>query len=318
MTEVEKITKIQELTYELKVEDVMTKEVVTVSSEKAIYELRDILKEKSISGTPVINKGEMVGIISIEDFIKCLAHGKMDARIEDKMSREIETLYTDEPLVHAVRKFDQYGFGRFPVIDRNNGKLVGIISKGDIIEGLLKKLEIDYHEEEIHRYRASHIFEDIVADNATLIFRYNVMGQNFDRAGEAASGLKRTLYRLGIKPDIVRRAAIATYEAEMNVVVFTDGGEIVASVEPHRIKIEARDNGPGIPNIEQAMQPGFSTATERIRELGFGAGMGLPNVKSFTDEMKITSEAGKGTNIETIIYLKGKKSVEHKRYSERA
>jgi CBS domain-containing protein/anti-sigma regulatory factor (Ser/Thr protein kinase) len=303
MAEDKKYTKIQELTYELKVGNVMTKKVVTVSPKKTIYKLRNILHTKRISGTPVVDKGKLVGIISTEDFMKCLAKGETNIPVEERMTKKVETLYADEPLVHAVRKFDQYGFGRFPVIERGKGKLVGIITKGDIIKGLLKKLEIDYHKEEIHRYRASHIFEDIVADRTTLTFHYNVVGEDFNRAGESASGLKRTLFRLGIQPDSVRRAAIAAYEAEMNIVVFTDGGKLTVSVETHRIKIEASDSGPGIPDIEQAMQPGFSTAPEWIRELGFGAGMGLLNIKNCADKMNLTSKVGKGTHLEAIIYL---------------
>jgi len=303
MAEDKKYTKIQELTYELKVGNVMTKKVVTVSPQKTIYKLRNILRTKLISGTPVVDKGKLIGIISIEDFMKCLAKGERNIPVEERMTKNVKTLYVDEPLVHAVRKFDQYGFGRFPVIERGKGKLVGIITKGDIIKGLLKKLEIDYHKEEIHRYRASHIFEDIVADRTTLTFHYNVVGEDFNRAGESASGLKKTLFRLGIRPDSVRRAAIAAYEAEMNIVVFTDGGKLTVSVETHRIKIEASDSGPGIPDIEQAMQPGFSTAPEWIRELGFGAGMGLLNIKNCADKMNLTSKVGKGTHLEAIIYL---------------
>lgn len=296
-------TKIQELTYELKIGDVMTKKVVTLSPKKTIYELREILRADRISGAPVVDRGKLIGLISIEDFIKCLAEGEMDAIIEDKMTNKVEVLYADEPLVHAVKKFDQYGFGRFPVIERGRGKLVGIITKGDIIKGLLKKLEIDYHEEEIYRYRASHIFEDIVADRTTLTFQYDVKGKDFDIAGESASKLKRALHRLGIRPDAVRRAAIAAYEAEMNIVIFTDGGKLTASVRPDRIKLEASDSGPGIPDIEQAMRPGFSTAPEWVRELGFGAGMGLLNIKNCADKMDLTSEIGKGTHLEAIIYL---------------
>ena len=208
MEETRKTTKIQELTYELKIKDVMTKNVETVSSKMSIYSLRDILQNKRISGVPIVNDNELVGLISIEDFIKCLEQGEMDALIEDKMTKNIKTLYADEPLVHAVMKFEKYGFGRFPVISRKDKKLVGIITKSDIIKGVLKKLETAYYDEEERRYRASHIFNDIVADELFLKFQYFVEGKNFDKAGEAATGLKKTLYRLGISPEIVRRVAI--------------------------------------------------------------------------------------------------------------
>ncbi|MCK4700737.1 MAG: CBS domain-containing protein, partial [Bacteroidales bacterium] len=230
-------SKIQELTYELKIEDVMNKDIETIRSTVPVCVLRDVLKEKRISGVPVVNEDKLVGIISIEDFIKCMEQGKLVDLIETRMTKNIETLYADEPLVHAVTKFEKYGFGRFPVISRKDRKLVGIITKSDIIKGVLKKLETVYLDEEERRYRASHIFNDIVADKVFLKFQYHVKGKNFDRAGEAATGLKKTLYRLGLSPEIVRRVAISTYEAEINIVAFTDGGEIIAYIDPHQIKI---------------------------------------------------------------------------------
>ena len=296
-------TKIQELTYELKIQDVMSKNIETVGSKIPVSHLRDVLYNKRISGVPVVNNDELVGIISIEDFIKCLEQEEMDALIEDKMTKNIKTLYADEPLVHAIMKFEKYGFGRFPVISRKDKKLEGIITKSDIIKGILKKLETAYHDEEERRYRASHIFNDIIADEVFLKFQYFVEGKNFDRAGEAATGLKKTLYRLGLSPEIVRRASISTYEAEINIVAYTEGGEIVAYIDPHQIKIIITDKGPGIPDIKKAMEPGFSTAPGWVRELGFGAGMGLPNIKKFTDKMTLRSTIEKGTHLEIIIKL---------------
>ncbi len=302
-----KITKVQELAYELKVEQAMTKNVIKVHPKNRMGELREILRANRISGTLVVDKDKLVGIVSIEDFIKCLANGEIDTFIENKMTENVETLYADEPLIHAVNKFNKHGFGRFPVIERDNGKLVGIITKSDIIKTLLKELETNYHEEEIHRYRASHIFEDIIADKTTLIFEYNIAGQDFKRAGESASELKKSLDRLGIHPQILRRVAIATYEAEMNIVIFTSGGRITAYVKPDEIRVEAIDTGPGILDVEQAMQPGFSTASPKAQEWGFGAGMGLPNIKKCADNMYINSAVGKGTKLEAIIYTGGKK-----------
>ncbi|MCK4449799.1 MAG: ATP-binding protein, partial [Anaerolineae bacterium] len=203
----------------------------------------------------------------------------------------------------AVNRFARYGFGRFPVVDKK-GRLVGILTRGDIMQGLLKKLEVEYHEEEIHRYRASHIFEDIVSDRTSIILHYDVVARDLDHAGEASSNIKRALSRLGASPQIVRRVAIATYEAEMNVILHTDeGGEIWAEVRPEQIMIRVVDTGPGIPDVEQAMQPGFSTAPEWIRELGFGAGMGLTNIQRFADEMRLESPGGKWTSLEVVVYL---------------
>ncbi len=299
-----KFSKVQELVYELKVSNAMRQNIITTIPHASMSELGEVLRSNRISGTPVIKDDKLVGIISIEDFIKWLAEGAGDCPVKDKMTTDVDTLYADEPLVHAVGKLEQTGFGRFPVVDRKNGKLVGIITKGDIIERLLQKLEIDYHEEEIHRYRASHIFEDIIADKVSLTFRSYVKGKDFDQAGEASSRVKKTLERLGIHPQIVRRAAIASYEAEMNVVIYTKGGKITVMVQPDKIHIDVEDTGPGIVDVQKAMEPGYSTASEWVRELGFGAGMGLVNIKKCADEMDLTSEVGKGTHLKIRIDIK--------------
>jgi CBS domain-containing protein/anti-sigma regulatory factor (Ser/Thr protein kinase) len=297
------ITKLQDLAYELRVEQAMTRDVISVSPDTTMAEFREVLRVNRISGAPVVEAGRMIGIISIEDLIKAVAAGEMSARVDRKMTSNPTTLYADEPLVHAVSRFSQLRFGRFPVINRQ-GDLVGIITPGNIAQAMLKRLEIDYHEEELHRYRASHIFEDIIADDIALVFGYRIAAGDIFRAGEASSGMRKTLSRLGVHPQLIRRAAVATYEAEMNIVIFTDGGEIVAEVRPDRIRIEALDKGPGIPDIEQAMQPGYSTAPTWVQEMGFGAGMGLPNIQACADDMQLESKAGIGTHLEIVIYIR--------------
>ena len=297
------VTKLQELAYELKVEHAMTREVISVLPECTMAEFREVLRVNRISGTPVVSGARMVGIVSIEDLIKALAAGEVRATVAERMTPDPVTLYADEPLVHAVSKFTRLRYGRFPVVNRD-GELIGVITQGDVARAMLRRLEVDYHEEEIHRYRASHIFEDIIADDLALVFGYRIIARDFTRAGEAASGLRRTLSRLGMHPQVIRRVAVATYEAEMNVVIFTDGGEIVAEVRPHQIRIEVLDKGPGIPDIEQAMQPGYSTAPQWVQEMGFGAGMGLPNIRDCADEMQLESTPGVGTHLTVMINLR--------------
>lgn len=304
MSNEKKITKVQELIYELKVYDAMKKDIIHARPNTLMSELREMLRSNRISGTPIVEGDKLVGIISIEDFIKWLAEGGEDCPIEDRMTRSVKTLYADDPLVHAVGKLDKLGFGRFPVIDRETGSLLGVITKGDIIESLLRELEINYHEEEIHRYRASHIFEDIIADKTTVTFKYIVKGGDFNQAGEVSSGLRKTLTRLGIDPQIVRRAAIASYEAEMNVVFYADGGELSIRVQPDKIQIHVTDSGPGIADVSQALEPGYSTAPEWVRNLGFGAGMGLCNIKKCADKFEIDSTVGKGTRLKICINMK--------------
>jgi CBS domain-containing protein/anti-sigma regulatory factor (Ser/Thr protein kinase) len=297
------VTRLHELVYELKIAEVMTRDVVTVTPQTSMAELRDILRNHRISGTPVMENGELVGIISIEDLIKALAAGEMDVVVGEKMTRDPMALCADDRIVLAVDRFTRSGFGRFPVVDER-GKLVGILTQGDITRGLLKKLEVEYHEEEVRRYRASHIFEDVVSDRTSIFLHYDVVARDFDHAGGASSRIKRALEHLGFSPQIVRRAAIAAYEAEMNIIIHTDeGGELMVDVRPEQIVIRATDTGPGIPDIERAMQPGFSTAPEWIREMGFGAGIGLSNIRRCTDEMRLESPLGTRTSLEAVIYL---------------
>jgi CBS domain-containing protein/anti-sigma regulatory factor (Ser/Thr protein kinase) len=297
MLERSRFSKLRELVYEVKVEDVMTREVVSVEPDCPVRELRELLKNHRISGLPVVQHGELVGIISIEDFIKCLWNGELDAKVAQRMTTSVEVLFADEPVIHAVQKFERSGYGRFPVLDRGTRRLVGILTKGDIISGLLRQLEREYLAREQERAPQKPLFRGLVADSASIRLCYRVAGRDFNRAGAAASALKSTLYRIGIDRDVVRRAAIATYEAEMNIVIFTDGGEIESQITPEAITVLARDQGPGIPDVQKALQPGFSTAPDWVRELGFGAGMGLNNMQKCADRMDIRSQVGRGTEV---------------------
>ncbi len=132
---------------------------------------------------------------------------------------------------------------------------------------------------------------------------YQVDGEDFQRAGEASVALKRTLKQLGMDAAIIRKIAIAMYEAEINMVIHADGGCIDVDISPSQIIVVLKDSGPGIPDIDLAMKAGYSTATHQIRELGFGAGMGLPNMKKYSDELQVQSEVGVGTTVTITINL---------------
>ena len=135
----------------------------------------------------------------------------------------------------------------------------------------------------------------------SLPLHFTVLGDDFTCAGEASSKVKNKLKQLGYNSEAIRRAAIAMYEGEINMVIHGGGGEIFVEVYPDHIKME--DKGPGIENIEQAMQEGYSTAPANVRALGFGAGMGLPNIKKYTDSLHIESEVGKGTTIYMTVQV---------------
>ena len=142
-----------------------------------------------------------------------------------------------------------------------------------------------------------------MSDSAVKL-HFDIDAEDFTAAGEASSGVKKTLTRLGVDPDVIKRVSIAMYEAEINAVIHANGGAADVEITPERVKIVISDNGPGIPNIEKAMTPGWSTASNLVREMGFGAGMGLPNMKRYTDEMYVESEEGVGTKVTLIVYIK--------------
>ncbi len=133
---------------------------------------------------------------------------------------------------------------------------------------------------------------------------YEVSGEDFTRAGEASSAVKKRLKSLGYNPDAIRRIAIAMYEAEINMVIHADGGFCDVDIYPDRVEILLSDHGPGIPDVEKAMQEGYSTAPDNVRSLGFGAGMGLPNIKKYSDEMRIETTIGVGTNLYLTVKVK--------------
>lgn len=139
--------------------------------------------------------------------------------------------------------------------------------------------------------------------SSTLDLRYHVPSDDFTRAGEASSNVKSKLKHMDISPDIVRRVAIAMYEGEINMVIHAHGGEITVSISPDCITMVLADVGPGIPDIELAMREGYSTAPDSVRQLGFGAGMGLANMKKSTDEMEIDTRLGEGTTVTMRIFV---------------
>lgn len=138
-----------------------------------------------------------------------------------------------------------------------------------------------------------------------ITFHYTISGDDFTRAGEASSDVKNKLKMMGVDNNVIRKVAISMYEGEINMVIHANGGNITVSITDSNIKLVLADQGPGIKDIAQAMQEGYSTAPEEVRSLGFGAGMGLPNMKKYSDDMSIESEVGVGTTVTMNIRLNG-------------
>ena len=135
-----------------------------------------------------------------------------------------------------------------------------------------------------------------------LTLHYEVPGDDFTRAGEASSDVKRKLKQLGYNPEAIRKVAIAMYEGEINMVIHAGGGEAIVDIDPRQVHVVLRDHGPGIPDVEKAMEEGLSTAPDNVRNLGFGAGMGLPNIKKYTDEFRIDTTVGEGTTLTMTVF----------------
>jgi CBS domain-containing protein len=275
----------------IKVKEIMNTDIVKVTPYHDMKSIQEIMRIKRIDGLPVVNEvGRMIGLVTVENVISALVAGDLRAPCEKYMVKEPKFLSPEDSLYTALKLFRQYRFGRFPIVN-NNGEVVGILSTKDIA---LKLLGVE--ESEIAIEKKSEV--------EPLILEYPVLGGDFTSAGIASSSVKKALQQLGVDPSIIRKVAIVTYEAEMNIVIHAYRGVLRVSLSPEVIEITAEDEGPGIPDIELAMQPGYSTAPDNIREMGFGAGMGLPNIKNCSDDLKIDSIVGKGTKLVSKIYLR--------------
>jgi CBS domain-containing protein/anti-sigma regulatory factor (Ser/Thr protein kinase) len=299
----EHITRVEELSYELKIAEVMSRELKKLTTEMKMRDALELLRQERISGAPVLYDDQLVGILSMEDLIHCLCNSDLDASVKKYMTSNPITVQENAPVVEALKTFVNSRVGRLPVISPE-GVLIGMITKGDVTRGVLKALKRDYVSEELKRYRASHLFEDIKSEKSSLVLRYNIKPKDFTQGGAASSNIKRALLRLGASPQLARQCGIAAYEAEMNLIIHTNNGGILrVEIQPHQISMVAYDDGPGIEDVELAMKPGFSTATDETRELGFGAGMGLPNIARCVDSVILESSSELGTRLKMKIFL---------------
>jgi anti-sigma regulatory factor (Ser/Thr protein kinase) len=199
------------------------------------------------------------------------------------------------PLSFAISYLNKYNHNRFPVLNKNQD-LVGTLGSVDVIRALLSEMN-----REVLRLEKLHKKTDITSIYAEM--EYNVPHYNFELAGRASTDIKKALKQRNYDPKIIRRIAIASYELEINLVVHSNGGIIHYSILPDKVIITATDTGPGIADVNQALQEGWSTANDYVRSLGFGAGMGLANTKRVSDEFSINSELGVGTTVVSAVYV---------------
>lgn len=286
-----------ELLYRLKVRDAMTRKLITASRTDSLRSTQQQMKDNGITGVPVTESGRLVGLVSVDDIIRALDEGYIDEPVERWMSRNLIVLEDDMPLSFGLSYMEKYRFGRFPVLNRDKA-LVGIITSRDIIVALLLALN-----QEVEKLEREMQPEPDAEPDGSVRKEFVTHRFDFENAGKPSSEIKALLKERGIDPKTVRRVAIATYELEMNQVVHSYGGRLILRADDDAARIEAVDTGPGIENVDKALTEGFSTATEWVRSLGFGAGMGLPNTKRVADEFDITSGTD-GTTVRVVIYFR--------------
>jgi CBS domain-containing protein/anti-sigma regulatory factor (Ser/Thr protein kinase) len=288
-----------ELIQRLKVRDVMTSQLTTVPRSSTMRQVQELMRQKKISGVPVEEDGRFFGLVSIDDIIRALGGGYISDPCSRHMTTKLVVLEDDMPLSFALRYFDRYHYGRFPVLNRDQ-RLVGIICQRDINRALLVELTHELNRLENVKVHAV----DKEGNYSIYVLReFPICKYDFENAGKAANQIKQVLQEKKFPPKVIRRIAVAAYELEINLCVHSDGGVLSWLISNGRAEIVARDAGPGIEDVVWACQDGTSTANEWIRSLGFGAGMGLANVKRVSDEFEITSKKGSGTTVKSVIYV---------------
>jgi len=290
----------------IKASDVMTKNVTTLTPENKVSQAKEMMRIKKISGIPILDKKDkLIGIISLEDIIKALEFNKMDEPIQNVMTTNVITLNLDDNLADIVEKFNILKLRRFPVVDKDN-KVQGIISRVDILHGILEKFNLIYSHDKKRNSTLSQEISLITGEKLLINeaeFHFAIDNADIIAAGTGAALLQQFLKKKEVDNEIIRRIGIATYEAETNVVIHSKStGDILCFIKEDRIIIRVIDKGIGIEDLEQAMKEGFTTASDYVKEFGFGAGMGIQNMKRFTDKLVIISEKKKGTQVEMVFY----------------
>lgn len=297
-----------EILFKLKVKEVMTHPILTATPSDTMRHIQQVMKKNHITGIPIADaNSKLLGIISMNDIANALDNGWINDPASLHMTTNVIVLHETMSLSFCVSYFNKYSFGRFPVLDKDS-RLVGIVTASDVISTLLVALN-----KEVERLEHDTVPNRDGADDEKnrdapvpeRVIEFKTESFNFEIAGQASTEIKKILKAAGIDTSITRRIGIASYELEINQVVHSQGGIMRYFISPEKLIIEAEDIGPGIPDLEKALTEGFSTATDRVRSLGFGAGMGLPNTKRVSDAFHIESAPGKGTIVRSTFNLKG-------------
>lgn len=269
---------------------IMNANMPKVLPDRKVSQVREILRINQLDGVAITDeRGRLVGIVTMYDLLKSIEENRQDMCIQEVMTKNVVTLSPNHTLADAIEYFRVYGYGRFPVVD-SEGNFLGMVTPLDIIIRL-----------PILREEKEEVKEKVIK------LEFSIEGGDFINGGEGSSKLKKYLQQLGLPNSIIRRVSVASYEIEMNIVIHAYRGKLIAEISSDKIEVKAIDEGPGIEDIEKAKQPGYSTAPPKVRELGFGAGMGLSNIMSCSDYFDIKSTVGVGTEVTSIIYIKNEK-----------
>ncbi|MDR0444150.1 MAG: CBS domain-containing protein [Treponema sp.] len=286
-----------ELIYQLKIKDVMTSAVLTAAKNQTLRYAERLMREKHVSSIPIVEGRRLIGIVTTEDIIDALDKGYIEEPVENRMSKDVISLQDDMPLSFAISYLDKYRFSHFPVLNKDQ-ELVGILGSRNVSHTLLIEMN-----REVLRLEKLHKSADPSVPSAIAEMEFTTAHYDFESAGRASTEIKKALKQRNFNPKLIRRVAIASYELEINQVVHSNGGVMRCSILPDKVIIVAADTGPGIADVNKALQESWSTATEYVRSLGFGAGMGLPNTKRVSDEFSIESAVGKGTTVRSVVFV---------------
>ena len=290
---------IMELLQRLRVKDVMRNhDIISVARTDSMRFAQNLMKRNHISGVPVLEGNRLFGIISVNDIIKALEGGWIQDSCQKHMATNLVVLEEDMPLAFAIKFFQNYTFGRFPVLNKNR-YLVGIVSQRDVTRVLMKELtdELARLEGKVGSAPQSHPQPSEGALPYYSMRQFVVVRNDLQNAGKAANEIKRMMAEAGIDKRIIRRVAVAAYELEINICIHSLGGTLTFILDTEKATLIAKDKGPGIEDVEWACRDGTSTANDWIRSMGFGAGMGLANSKRVSDSFDIQSKVPTGTTV---------------------
>ena len=291
---------IMELLQRLRVKDVMRDhDIISVVRTDSMRFAQNLMKRNHISGVPVVEDKRLFGIVSVNDIIKALEGGWISEPCQKHMATNLVVLEEDMPLAFALKYFENYIFGRFPVLNKERD-LVGIVSQRDVTRVLMRELTNELARLEGGAPTPSAAGVQPKSEGALPYYsmrQFVIVRNDLQNAGKAANEIKKMLGEAGVEKKIIRRIAVAAYELEINICIHSLGGSITFILDGHKATVIAKDKGPGIKDVEWALRDGTSTANDWIRSMGFGAGMGLSNSKRVADFFDIKSTVPTGTTV---------------------